>query len=110
MLDERTCIFCLAPHSMSVRFDKKSKPYLRCAACSTRAFLGARGAMNGVAVLLPYAEEIVARMQTDGAYAATKLAEIDRFHEAVLAGLRVPANMQPAIASAAAIAGAERSA
>ena len=33
------CIYCLEDDSMQLRFDKKSRPFLICTSCSSRAFV-----------------------------------------------------------------------
>lgn len=104
MVDGRTCMFCLAPTGLSVRFDRKGRAYLRCGACSTRAFLGSAEAIHGVAVLLPYAEQIVARMQQDGVYAAAKMEEMSRFREALRTRLQAVVPAQPSVVAANALA------
>lgn len=33
------CIFCWEPEAMEVKYDKKGRPYIRCALCGVRAFI-----------------------------------------------------------------------
>jgi hypothetical protein len=76
MTHDHVCLFCLAPGAMSLKFDRRGKPFLRCFACGVRAFMPCLQALSGVAILTPYAESVVARMAADAAYAASKRHEV----------------------------------
>lgn len=46
----RYCMFCFAKNGAQLRFTKKSRPYVTCRICYTRAFLHGMEALQGVAI------------------------------------------------------------
>ncbi len=90
MMRDRVCLFCLAPEAMSVKFDRRGKPFLRCYACGVRAFMPSLQALNGVAILTPYAESVVDRMAHDPTYASAKRQEVATMVDAIRARLTTP--------------------
>jgi hypothetical protein len=42
-------MFCLAGNAAEVRFDKKSRPYVVCRLCTSRAFIRDLSALRGIA-------------------------------------------------------------
>lgn len=51
MTNRTTCLFCLAQHSMELRYDKRARPYLCCTLCFTRAFIRNLDAVRGLGVV-----------------------------------------------------------
>ena len=52
------CPFCAHPSGLSVRLDRKGRPYIQCESCLTRAFLRSRKALAGVLGLGAVIDEI----------------------------------------------------
>ncbi len=92
MTSERVCLFCLAPDAMSVKFDRRGKPFLRCFACGVRAFMPSFQSLNGVAILTPYAESVVEQMAQNRAVADEKR----RLVAALVDGIRAKLVRSPA--------------
>lgn len=46
----RYCMFCFGKNGAQLRFTRKSRPYVTCRLCYTRAFLHGMEALQGVAV------------------------------------------------------------
>ncbi len=86
----RTCWFCLAPDTLALRLDRKSKPYLGCATCGVHAFLRTPAALHGIAIVSPAVEQIRELLSTNPAYAAQQQEVYATFKRELLAAMAPP--------------------
>jgi hypothetical protein len=86
----RTCWFCLALGTLALRLDRKSKPYLGCAACGAHAFLRTPAALAGVAIVSPTVEQIRAALSTNPAFAMQQQEIFMTFKRELLAAIQPP--------------------
>lgn len=68
MIPLTRCIFCLAKGAGEIRFDKKSRPYIFCRLCMTRAFVRSLEALRGLALAPKLLEAALERRATDENY------------------------------------------
>lgn len=59
----RYCMFCFAENGAQLRFTKKSRPYVSCRICYTRAFLHGMEALQGVAIMSDLIEGVLQQLQ-----------------------------------------------
>ena len=86
----RTCWFCLALSTLTLRLDRKGKPYLGCAACGAYAFLRTPAALVGVAILSPTVEQIRQILSTNPTFAAQQQGVFETFRRELLAAMQPP--------------------
>ncbi|MBI4700369.1 MAG: hypothetical protein HY744_04235 [Deltaproteobacteria bacterium] len=63
------CPSCLEIDGLSLRFDRRQRPFTICSSCGTRTFLRGRASMLGLAMLGDVIRELAAAVQTDAAAA-----------------------------------------
>ena len=61
-------MFCLAGNAAEVRFDKKSRPYVVCRLCTSRAFIRDLSALRGIALAQWLFDAAVARCEREPSY------------------------------------------
>lgn len=64
----RRCVFCLASGAAEVRFDKRSRPYVVCRLCGTRAFVRNLEALYGLAIAPELLESAISRRDREPEY------------------------------------------
>jgi hypothetical protein len=101
MQREIVCFYCLG--DAELRFDKRSRPYTRCALCGSRAFMPTRQSLVG----FPVAQDIVRAsrdmMRTDRAHAESCTATTAAFLGSLREALAEPALALSPVATAPAI-------
>lgn len=85
------CPHCLDPHGVTIRFDKKSRPFTRCSGCGSMAFLRGRASMAGFAILGPEIEVLSQRRDIDPTLAVELQRKVIEFIKALSARLEAPA-------------------
>lgn len=57
------CMFCFAKNAAQLRFTKKSRPYVSCRVCYTRAFMHGMDALQGVAIMGDLIEGVLQQLE-----------------------------------------------
>lgn len=65
MTNRTTCMFCLAQHSLELRYDKRARPYLCCTLCFTRAFIRNLDAVRGFGIVPDLIDRALQARQED---------------------------------------------
>ena len=68
MANRTTCMFCLAQHSLELRFDKRARPYLCCTLCFTRAFICNLDAVRGLGIVPDLIDRALQARQDDAKF------------------------------------------
>ena len=84
------CMFCLTDSSADVRFDKKSRVYTYCRACSSRAFFSSIHAARGLAVVPTLLQEALEKRSADANYKSWFDGQIEGMVSALTVGAMAP--------------------
>jgi hypothetical protein len=82
-LSEFCCWICYAPEGMSMRFDRKGRPYVVCCCCGVRCFCKSIKHVRGIYVTTSLVQAMMAQLRKDPAQAARREDEANTYAESI---------------------------
>jgi hypothetical protein len=96
-LAEFCCWICYAPEGMSLRFDRKGRPYVVCSVCGCRMFTKSIKHVRGIYVTTSLVQAMMAQLRADPVQAKRREAEATTYAQSIRARLEaaMPAPLKP---------------